>query len=180
MKTAEDDIYSGMAQQFTLLMAQRGLSRSDVAPALLMSDVVAYVRGVDCAGATRVEEALRDNLAVRRQLRTVLEAEHLAFAPRAARADDGTQFDTRETPEFTLDFRASRADAGQVYIVLTLEQTLASPGLTSVTLVAVRDDEPRRLVFNDMEDGQGQLLVDASDERLHWARDARAELFLLR
>ena len=199
-------------EAFIALQAARGLRSGSLSRPVMFGEMVHYIHGTAEVDELRVEEQIGSNLSLRRQFNQLLEAARVATAPKQALAaseeasvDDGktkVSVAKRETRSFTLAFKHSKANADQIYVLLTVHPesgmadghapvVLASKqvgpgGASEVEPSSEKDLSVRagllelvRLCFPPLKDHRAQLLLVTGDQRLVLAQDSDAELSLL-
>ncbi len=98
---------------------------------------------------------------------------HMRF-PMVAAASSG-QVERREIPGARMTFKASRADASQLYVILELEDASREP-----RVLFVREDGggSERVILPRARNGHIQLLMETGSPLAARLRDIRSEIFL--
>ncbi len=168
-----------LEQLFVGLSDQRSLRQGGNQAPVMFAQILHYIRGGEGIDKTHVEQAVNTDLRCRRIFQQLLTSQRVAFAPKEARADDSAPIDNRQTRAFNLKFRASKADAQQIYVIL---QVTAEAGLADgqkVSLLAVGNQQVKQLQFPVLQDGQTLTILLQGDDCLELLRDAETELSLV-
>ncbi|MEK9752894.1 MAG: hypothetical protein VW338_06745 [Rhodospirillaceae bacterium] len=96
------------------------------------------------------------------------------YIPRMAAASSG-EIGARETDGLKIQFRASKADAGQVYAILEIADIDAQP---KVLFVKHPDGHLDRLELPAFRDGRVQLLLEGDASAMKGLMDINAEVYV--
>lgn len=170
---------------FVTLQALRGVrggydSRS--ASPVMFGELVHYVHGSAEIDEDRVKAAICTDLTLRRQFNNLLNSSRVATAPSQAQAASGEPvpgLTQRKTRAFTLLFKPSRANADQIYILLSVHAESGMADGHRPVIIASLASEVGRLQFPPLKDQSAQLLLGVEDQRLVIAQNADAELSLI-
>lgn len=166
-------------QAFIAIKGEQGLNQPVDNKPVLFAEVLHYVKGTAPVDYVRVEEALGTDLGLRRLFNQLLAEHRLAFAPMEASADDGRDIDRRVSRGFSLAFRASRADATQIYVILELLPESGAIEGRGVSLLIEKDNRVRRINFPDIQDHATQTILLADDEILELLKHTDSQLSLI-
>lgn len=166
---------------FTVLQAARGLRTGSHDRPVMFGEIVHYIHGSAEVDESRVQEQIASNLVLRRQFSQLLERVRTAAAPKQALAASKELGIDRETRCFTLAFKYSKANADQVYVLLTVHPESGMADGHAPVVLANKEalSQVVRLCFPPLKDHRSQLLLVTDDQRLVLAQDSDAELSLL-
>jgi len=171
---------------FVALQAVRGVkagvgtkSAEKTTAPVLFGELVHYVHGTASVDEPKVKAAISSDLVLRRQFYSLLKSSRVAAAPSQAQAASGEPLVQRKTRAFTLIFKASRANADQIYVLLTVHAESEMVDGHRPVIIASLSSEVGRLQFPPLKDQSAQLLLEVDDERLVIVQNADAELSLI-
>lgn len=121
--------------------------------------------------------ALARDLKLQDALERLLAKNSIYHFPRVAAASTGT-VEERDGDGFNIKLKQSRADAGQVYIILTLESHIEEQ---PSCLMMKREDGSylKQPLPEDIDDGVAQMLEAADSDIVKALQDVKTELYLL-
>jgi len=149
---------------------------------VMFGELVHYVHGTATVDEDRVKAAIASNLTLRRQFNSLLKNSRVAVAASQAQAASDEPISAlvqRKTRAFTLLFKPSRANADQIYVLLTVHAESGMVDGHRPVIIASLASEVGRLQFPLLKDQSAQLLLDVDDQRLVIAQNADAELSLI-
>ena len=149
---------------------------------VMFGELVHYVHGTATVDEDRVKAAIASNLTLRRQFNSLLKSSRVAAAlsqAQAASDEPVSALIQRKTRAFTLLFKPSRANADQIYVLLTVHAESGMVDGHRPVIIASLASEVGRLQFPRLKDQSAQLLLDVDDQRLVIAQNADAELSLI-
>ncbi|OUR90588.1 hypothetical protein A9Q81_19075 [Gammaproteobacteria bacterium 42_54_T18] len=146
---------------------------------VLFGELVHYVHGTASVDESKVRAAISRDLVLRRQFYSLLESSRVATAPSQAQAASGEPLVQRKTRAFTLVFKPSRANADQIYVLLTVHAESGMADGHRPVIIASLSSEVGRLQFPPLKDQSAQLLLEVEDKRLVIVQNADAELSLI-
>lgn len=153
----------------------RTSAREEAKAAVGFSSLHAYVNDPSVSMTEPLEAALDADERLQKALSRLLEKAALFHSPRMAAASQG-QLEKRQGLNFAMDFKESRADSNQVYVIVKAQDRKVAPGSLFVT---TRDGKIHK---HPLADGTGpsfQLLFDAESEILKALRDPESEVNLV-
>jgi len=157
----------------------REQSSDNIQRPVFIGELVHYIRGSENVDELRITEQLGRDLALRRLFDQLLEGTRVAVAPAQAQAASDETMEQRSTRTFTLTFKRSRANSGQVYILLTvLPEAKLEDGYCPVIL-ASQSTNTKRLCFPSLKDHNTQVLRSADHEAVKLVQNPEAELSLI-
>ena len=167
---------------FVSLQAIRGAKAECTKVPVMFGELVHYVHGTATVDEQRVKTAISNDLSLRRQFDSLLKNARVAAAPSQAQAASGASDPgsmQRKTRAFTLLFKPSRANADQIYVLLTVHAESGMKDGHCPVIIASLASEIGRLQFPPLKDQSAQLLMDVDDQRLVIVHNADAELSLI-
>ncbi len=154
-------------------------SEARLTPRVMFGELVHFVHGTATVDEPRVKAAIGNDLTLRRQFNSLLKSSRVAMAPSQAQAATGEVLEQRKTRAFTLLFKPSRANADQIYVLLTVHAESGIVDGHRPVIIANVATGIGRLQFPPLKDKSAQLLLEANDQRLIIAQNADAELSLM-
>ena len=142
---------------------------------IVASDLLRYVQG-GVQKSQAVEQALAVNLELYRVYRRLLDASKPRLGKCIASASTQT-ISERVGEGFVIKWRVSRADSGQVHLILHCDDTDIFNGADAV-LHVICGQRVARCNFPPLHDGRTQVVVPTGDILLTLLADCDAELFL--
>lgn len=138
------------------------------------NELYAYANDPAHPPARDLHDALANNLALRRDLKRLLNKQALAHLPRLAAASSG-EISERDGDGFTLRLRASKAQEDQIYLLIQTEDRDDSP-----RLLFVEDENGmlHRLIIDDFSEGEAQILLNLQDDILKALRNVKSTVIL--
>lgn len=122
-----------------------------------------------------LRQALHSNRRLRADLHHLLERMAVFSLPARAAASGGT-ITTRQGEGFRMTLRESRAERGQIYVIIRFGDTVMPP---PKMLFVIDDDSGfRKLPLPAPSAGTVQLLLEADSDIVAALRDPRTEVFL--
>ncbi len=121
-----------------------------------------------------LQEALGKDLRLRQDLKRLLEKDCLAYLPRAAAASSGDILE-REANGYLLRLKISQAAPDQVYLLIQSVDRDESP---QFLFVYPEEGAPLRLVIEDFDDAEAQILLSLQDDVVKALRDYKSEVIL--
>ena len=145
------------------------------AKAVSFSELYAYATDPEGRGRPGLLDALAASPRLRADLDRLLGNAAVVHWPRVAAASTG-EIKEREGDGSRIEFRASRADAGQVYVIIILEKK--APRAPSTLII--RDPKGRcvKVALPAAREGRIQLLLDTDSEVANGLRDISTEVYL--
>ncbi|NVK20456.1 MAG: hypothetical protein HWE30_17315 [Methylocystaceae bacterium] len=151
------------------------LSATDETPQKVgFNELFSYAHNPKHVPSPALNNALMNDLSVRRDLKRLLSKQALAHLPRAAAASTGDIVE-READGFRLTLKVSKADETQIYLLIEAIDRSESP---SLVFVQEEDGPIYRLVIDDFYDGEAQILLQSDNEVLKALRKAKSEVIL--
>ncbi len=143
--------------------------------AVAFGELYAYATDPAYQASPALTQALGRDLALRRDLERLLRNTATQHLPRVAAASSGA-IQARETETCRIAFRPSRADPGQIYVILEMK----APGAEAPSVLFAFSPDRRwvRLPLPEASDGRIQVLLDADSEVLQALRDIHTEVYL--
>lgn len=173
MKTTPDSTTIALASYLQCHVALS--SPIQTAPPQIMPwAIFRYVSGAQPDQGLR--SALRSDMRLYRLYRELLAISALGQSSRQAAAAGLTESSERTGEGFKLEFRHSRASAGQVYVLIVLDGTSASD--RGLQLHVIAHDALLRLDFPPPIDGRSQRLLPGDSQELVLLRQTDCELVL--
>jgi hypothetical protein len=163
------------AREIWRLISAEGAGDDGIEPAVLFSDLHAYVTGNQPIMAPRLARALTANTALQDDLRALIDDLARYRSERVAAAS-GAATPVRRGPEFELELRPSRADASQVYVVIRLSQGGDPP---SNLFVRAPGGAIEKAVLPEPASGRIQLLFSDSAAIIRALQDPDSEVSLV-
>jgi hypothetical protein len=184
MQTDQDSPQALTEQAFVALQGRRGLTqeaaqRQQVLKPVTFAEILHYVLGKTDIDIERVAKAINSQLNCRRTYQQLLTQNQVAYAPKAACAQEDELIDLRNGEGFKLKLRSSRARPEQVYVVLEVFYPQQFIAAKPVIMHIVTEQMQQRLNFPPLVDGQSQFILQVEDQRLVALRDINAELYLV-
>lgn len=143
-------------------------------PAVGFAEVYAYATDPRHQPRAELLSALDGDLRVRRDFEALLRNISVYWMPQVAAASSG-KISAREVDGCRMEFRASKADEDQVFVIIELNDKSASP---RCLFVCGKNGPVRRLDLPEARDGRLQLLLDGESEIAVALRDVESEVFL--
>ena len=139
------------------------------------SELYAYATDPERRPRPELLDALAASPRLRADLHRLLANAAVVRLPRVAAASTGA-IKEREGDGCRIEFRASRADAGQVYVIISLEKKAPK---TPATLI-ICDPKGRcvKVALPAAREGRIQLLLDAESDIANGLRDISTEVYL--
>lgn len=138
-------------------------------------DIYRYATDPDQGMSPDLRQALQSNARLRADLRHLLERTSLLHLSARAAASGGT-ITTRQGEGFRMTLRESRAERGQIYVIIRFGDTVMPP---PKMLFVIDDDSGfRKLPLPAPSAGTVQLLLEADSDIVAALRDPRTEVFL--
>ena len=120
-------------------------------------------------------EALIATPRLRDDLRHLLRNMAVSRLPEVAAASSGA-IRSRDGDGCRIEFRASRADPGQVYVIISLAE--AAPKVPTTLIVYDPQGRCVKVPLPEVQDGRIQLLVDADSDLARGLQDIATEVYL--
>lgn len=154
----------------------RGWREEDREARLTFADLYHYVTEPFADLSLGQRQALAKDAKLGQALDRLLAKNSVYHFPRVAAASSGVVTE-REGDGFKVKLKESRADAGQVYIILILEDhvTETPKGLAAKTA----EGDYVKLMLSDIEGGVAQMLEAEESDIVRALRDVKTELYLL-
>ena len=139
------------------------------------SELYAYATNPGIEPSVALTTALSTDEILRANLRRILANTAIGRLPQVAAASSGA-IDSREGDGCRIEIKPSRANAGQIYILITLAENWAR----TPTALFVYSPEGRgtKVALPDSQDGKIQLLVESDSEVARALRDIATEVYL--
>lgn len=137
-------------------------------------ELYAYANDPDHSPASDLIEAVSTDLALRRDLKRLLDKQALAHLPRLAAASSGDSLE-READGFSLRLRPSKARQDQMYLLL---QSLDRDDSPHLLFVEEENGPLHRLVIDDFEEGEAQILLSLQDPIVKALRNVKSSVIL--
>ena len=163
---------------FIALKALQGIHQCAADTPVLMADVVHYLQGGE-QRKQHIEQAISSDLRVRQQYRMLLQQMRVATASKEALAQDAAELDVRQGEGFRILFRRSRADAGQTYVILELDEHSDLSPDVDYMLLAEDEQTVVRLLFVAPGSGRSQTILPSDDGQLATLKKSDVELSLI-
>lgn len=158
---------------FGALCATDLLTQHRDAPApISFGRLYSFATGADSADDPDLRQALRDNPRLCQDLDRLLESTALCRFPRVAAASSGA-VESREEKGFRITLHPSRAEAGQVYLLIRLQEPIAPR-----TLIVRRGNTYEKHALPEARDGVIQVLTEEGSPLVRAVRDIGTEIFL--
>ncbi len=144
---------------------------------ILINDLLAYVSGRQNELTPLVEQALNQNLAVRRQYKQLLQLNNVSHIakPRAAHSDE--IFEKRIGEHgVLLKLKKSKAQTNQYYLILEIPEALAIESGRNLVLHANTNTLTQRCVFPPLHDNRAQVILDENNPILALFQDHDVEI----
>lgn len=164
-------------QAFVLLRAESGYLSEWRPSAVTASHILNYARGAFLANQAQVEHAIANDLRWRQLYSKALKTGRFSYAPKVAAASDG-QLSERQGDGYSLRWRSSRAEAGQVYLMLSVDAEQEYEGGSELVLHVLTEHQAARCSFPALHDGRSQVVIESQDLLLALLTNKDAELFL--
>ena len=184
--TPEKSTDESILRAFGALNAIAGLEQPSATPQpVLISDLVQYISGLSSERTAVVEQALRNNITLRQQYRTLLATSRIeAFArPRAAHSDE--VFERRVGEHgIVLKLKASRARPDQFYLLVEVPSALLVGDQQTIkeeqvlVLHANTPEETERCVFPPLHDARTQIILEKTAPLFRLLQDHDVEIDL--
>ena len=145
----------------------------------MFADVLHYVVGSSAIDVTKVGNAINSDLKLRRIYKQLLGQNRVAFGPREAHAQGEEEIALRNGEGFCIKLKVSKANAKQVYVILTVEQPEQFKSDKAIALHVTSEQTQFRLDFPALVDGKSQSIVASDDERLTALKNINTELSLV-
>ena len=139
------------------------------------SKLYAYATDPERRPHPELLNALAANPHLRADLRRLLGNTAIVHLPQVAAASTGA-ITERDADGCHIEFRASRADAGQVYVIINLEKK--TPRAPSTLIICDPEGRCVKVALPAARDGRIQLLVDAESDIANSLRDISTEVYL--
>ncbi len=138
-------------------------------------DIYRFATEADQRMSPDLCQALQSNGRLRADLRHLLERTTLFHLSARAAASGGT-ITTRHGEGFRMTLRESRAERGQIYVIIRFGDTVMPPP----TMLFMIDDDSgfRKLPLPAPSAGAVQLLLEADSDIVAALRDPRTEVFM--
>lgn len=143
--------------------------------AIGFSELYAYATDPGIAPSVALTTTLSTDGALRATLRRILANTAIGRLPQVAAASSGT-IESREGDGCRIEINPSRADAGRVYILITLTESW----VRTPTTLFVYSPEGRstKVALPEAQDGRIPLLVESDSEVARALRDIATEVYL--
>lgn len=138
------------------------------------SELYAYANDARHNPSDILQQALLNDLGLRRDLKRLLEKQAIVHMPRAAAASTG-EIETREADGFSLSLTPSKANPDQIYLIIESIDRDESP---SLLFVEVENGPTLRLVIDDFYEGEAQILLSVQDDIVKALRNISSEVIL--
>lgn len=138
-------------------------------------DIYRYATDPDQMMSPGLRQALQTNGRLRADLRHLLERTTLLHLSARAAASSGT-ITTRQGEGFRMTLRESRAERGQIYVIIRFGDTVMPP--PKMLIVIDNDSGFRKLPLPAPSAGTVQLLLEADSDIVAALRDPRTEVFM--
>lgn len=145
--------------------------------AVLPWQISRYVGGDPDLDVPTLKQALRQDLALYRLYRDLLATRASGVSPRQATAQSHQASPRRTGEGFVLEFRTSRANAGQVYVTLVLEHEREDGAIVQLHVLAA--DDLLRLEFPPLVGKHSQRLFSSDSAELALLRRSDSEVVLV-
>lgn len=178
MSDSHDQATVAVASYLHMRHALSGTGKCEVMP-LLPWRIARYAAGDADADAAAVAVALRQDVSLYRLYRALLDAHAFGMSPRQAAAQSLALTGRREGEGFVLEFRASRAQADQVYVTLGIDPLREVREGAQVQLHVLTDGDLLRLEFPPLVGRSSQRLFLAESPELALLRRNDSELVLV-
>jgi hypothetical protein len=167
-----------------LTLVRNTLDATDIAGRLLegntqnaaigFSEIYAYATRPDHSPSAALLRALDSAGPVRRDFEALLKNISVYWMPQVAAASSG-EVSTREIDGCRMTFRASKADAGQIFVIIEFMDKSAHP---SALFVCGQHKPMSKVELPEVRDGRIQLLLNADSNTVKGLRDIATEVFL--
>lgn len=142
---------------------------------VLTNDLVQYVQGKS-RYAERVEQAIGNNLPLRRQYQGLLEACSTMRAGRLRAAASTDTISSREGEHFRIHWVQPQDLKDQVYIVLELEPSAGRTDGDALVLHVYTGTKTTSRNFPGLFDGRSQIIVESTDKLLELLNNEDSEI----
>ncbi|WP_420548276.1 hypothetical protein [Curvivirga sp.] len=138
-------------------------------------DVYQFATDANIGMTSGLQKALKQDEKLQSALDQLLSERVIYQFPRAAAASSGA-LASREGDGFTIQIKHSRAQSGQVYIILKMEDAFQQAP-TAITLKSGQGEYLKKILPLSV-DGVFQFLAEEEDDFVKTLRDAASEVFL--
>lgn len=170
--------HSTPESMFVALKALQGIHQLQGDTQVVLADIVAYISGRGKKDIL-VEEAIRSDLRLRQLYKLLLQQQRVAFLPKEALAQDAAELDMRIGAGFRILFRRSRADSGQTYVIIELDEHSELDRSSDYMLFAEDSTDVVRLRFVATSGGRSQIILPSDDKKLKTIKNPDIELSLV-
>ena len=178
MSDSHDQTTVAVASYLHMRHALSGAGRCEVMP-LLPWHIARYAAGDPDVDSSAMAKALRQDISLYRFYRALLDAHAFGMSPRQAAAQSLALTQRREGEGFSLEFRASRAQADQVYVTLSIDTLRVVREGAQVQLHVLTDEDLLRLEFPPMVGHRSQRLFLSGSPELSMLCRNDSELILV-
>jgi len=170
------EITTQAQQQFSRLMAARKLLEpTEITQAISASRLYAYASGEIAYPQSDLDQALGQNLNLRRAYKSMMSRAAAYYLPQSLAASSDA-LPTREGEGCRIRLQESRAEPDQIYIIVEL--TRDRDGTAETLVVCGQDDRLAQIALPSPRNGIAQVIVEKNSEILTLLADPKSEAFV--
>jgi hypothetical protein len=162
-----------IVEALTVLDALEGSAAA--AQPVPISELYAYATDPERQARPELLDALAANPRLRDDLGRLLSNAAVVHLPQVAAASTG-EIKEREGDGCRIEFRASRADSGQVYVIISLEKQ--APREPSTLIICDTKGQCVKVALPTARDGRVQLLLDTDSDIAKGLRNISTQVYL--